>query len=198
MRRRAARAFRRARPGTACARLPAIRGSSRRRTRGRAALIALVATAGAVALTTAGLPQRDPAPTDRSAHGSGDPGHPALAHPAVPDPPPPTAFAALAARNKPGARPASIRRPTVSTRRVKAQGWPYRNTFPKEVSGSMTTAGITGIAICEGVLRARKRGRGLMRKLVAAREAGFAWLHRNFDVRFNTNASSAGWYYYYL
>jgi hypothetical protein len=63
MRRRAARAVRRAGPGTACARIPATRGFSRRRKWGRAALIALVATGGAAALTTADRPQREPAPT---------------------------------------------------------------------------------------------------------------------------------------
>ena len=108
MRRRAARAVRRAWPGTACARIPATRRFSRCRTRGRAALIALVATAGAVALTTAGLPQRDPAPTDRGADGSGDPGHAALAHAAIPDPSPPAASVALTTRTPAPTAPATL------------------------------------------------------------------------------------------
>ncbi len=68
--------------------------------------------------------------------------------------------------------------------------------------GSMTCAGITGLAICEaGVLETP----GMKRvKLLAdsrrARDDGFAWLAQNFAVRQHAGAieRQRHWYYYYL
>ncbi|MCP3920261.1 MAG: hypothetical protein GY711_32445 [bacterium] len=64
-------------------------------------------------------------------------------------------------------------------------------------TGSMTTAGIGTLALCE--IHLRKAGAvptDLEPKLGAARRAGLAWLDANFSVE--TNPRSGAWLYYYL
>ena len=112
------------------------------------------------------------------------------------------------------------RRPSSTKRRggrstiggVKAAGWAYikasekvKLLFPEPPTGSMTTAGLTGVTLCEAVLRStgkkkrnnRKQRNPVETKLSAARQAGLAWMLRNFSVRTN-RYSNVGWYYYYM
>ncbi len=113
------------------------------------------------------------------------------------------ALEAGAAKGKGQARTAAARRGGRRTGRgVKAAGWSYlgRNDTslqPEPATGSMTTAGLTGVTICEAVLRNQKKGRDLLSKLAAARQSGLAWILRNFSVRANVH-NSVGWYYYYM
>ena len=113
------------------------------------------------------------------------------------------ALAAEADQGKAQARTAAARRGGRRTGRgVKAAGWTYlgRNDTslePEPATGSMTTAGLTGVTICEAVLRSMRKGGDLQSKLAAARRQGLAWMLRNFSVRANTH-SNVGWYYYYM
>lgn len=116
------------------------------------------------------------------------------------------------ARRDPGLKD-KIPRRTISKRAVKPGGWPYINTHQRGTqagggarrparqgmpnSGSMTTAGITGVTICEAVLRTRRQGRGMLRELQEAREAGLGWLLENCSLRSNVR-STLDFYYYYL
>ena len=91
-------------------------------------------------------------------------------------------------------------------RQTEARGWPYRTTparaggrgaaRPKLPTGSMTCAGVTGVTICEAVLRRRKTGAAVAAELREVRDEGYAWLSKYFSVRHNEN--KPGEYYYYL
>ncbi|MHC4896315.1 MAG: hypothetical protein ACYTGW_04330 [Planctomycetota bacterium] len=94
---------------------------------------------------------------------------------------------------------------------IRAAGWSYikaranlKLQFPEPPTASMTTAGLTGIALCNAVLSSGKKGKRskrqtnpLQSKMERARQAGFAWMLRNFSVRTN-RYSNIGWYYYYM
>ena len=62
----------------------------------------------------------------------------------------------------------------------------------------MTTAGITGLVICDAALRGANQGTSQLRsKIRAAIDSGFAWLARNFTILKNPRGSNR-WHYYYL
>lgn len=70
---------------------------------------------------------------------------------------------------------------------------------PAEVAatGSMTTAGVGTLAICELQLRAAGAlDPGLAAELAAARRAGLDWFGERFSVE--TNPAMGAWHYYYL
>ncbi|MBI5363788.1 MAG: terpene cyclase/mutase family protein [Planctomycetes bacterium] len=67
----------------------------------------------------------------------------------------------------------------------------------REATGSMTTAGIGVLAICETELaRARMLDGELERELPRARAAGWRWLDEHFSVE--TNPPGGPWLHYYL
>ncbi len=69
----------------------------------------------------------------------------------------------------------------------------------KPVSGSMTTAGMASVAICQDELWGSRRFTPDMRKLSrrSIRDA-LAWMQDNFDVQRNPGEPTGGWHYYYL
>ncbi len=95
---------------------------------------------------------------------------------------------------------------TVSTMYARACGWSYHG--PKSdgelspVYGSMTAAGITGLAICQAALEDYpnvKRPK-LQGEASRARADGFAWLAQNMTMRYHAGAidRQPRWFYYYL
>jgi len=110
-------------------------------------------------------------------------------------------------------------RRTVSGRLTKATGWPYvgqrsagRGTAPgggrgggrgggvnmtPRLTASMTTAGLTGVTICQAVLGASKKGGKLLGKLEKSKRGGFAWMMHEFSVRINKNNGKHFHYYLY-
>ena len=101
------------------------------------------------------------------------------------------------------------RRRTVRARRVKPAGWPYLAPKPRRLAqgvetprgqvltGSMTSAGITALTICQAVLgqeRKLKKERGKMQ--LAVRQ-GYSWMLNNFSVRKNKHGRSFHFYYLY-
>jgi hypothetical protein len=89
------------------------------------------------------------------------------------------------------------RRTVTRSAGVRPRGWGY-TTKNRGVSGSMTTAGITGLVICGAALRASKKGTVQLRaKMNLAIQQGFAWLARNFSVT-NNPGGNQRWHYYYL
>jgi len=105
------------------------------------------------------------------------------------------------------------RQPSRGTRKtttggIRVAGWAYikqepnlKLQTPEPPTASMTTAGLTGIALSNAVLSTGKKGKrknhSLQTKLEKSRQAGFAWLLHNFSVRTN-RYSHMGWYYYYM
>ena len=83
----------------------------------------------------------------------------------------------------------------------RARGWSYLPD-PPVATGSMTTAGIAVLAICNDALMRPKRVSaytGKMERDVArAVQDGFAWLDVNFDVTKNPGRGAPAWHYYYL
>ena len=75
-----------------------------------------------------------------------------------------------------------------------ARGWGY--TGPQGVSGSMTAAGVTSVAICVSELKGNRWG-SLPDAGEKAMWDGIAWLGKNFSVKDNPRGSPA-WHYYYL
>lgn len=77
---------------------------------------------------------------------------------------------------------------------VQANGWSYRDGREENgwapTWGSMTCAGLAGLAVCESGMRAKKGSRRspAMRAATKAREAGFAWLARNISTRVHPGA----------
>jgi hypothetical protein len=88
---------------------------------------------------------------------------------------------------------------------ARANGWSYYE--PKDQGetaptwGSMTCAGITGLAVCEAGMAdvAQKRPK-LLADCRRARDDGFAWLAQNLTVRQHAGAieRQQHWFYYYL
>jgi hypothetical protein len=83
------------------------------------------------------------------------------------------------------------------TEPARARGFRYRPEEP--VTGSMTTAGLACLAICQDELWTSRRfgpdARARTRK--AVRDA-LAWLQDNFDVTKNPGLPGGGWHFYYL
>jgi hypothetical protein len=61
----------------------------------------------------------------------------------------------------------------------------------------MTTAGLTGVTICQAVLHGQRKGGTLHAKLTDARRAGLAWMLDKFSVRTNRNNGRHLHYYLY-
>jgi hypothetical protein len=95
---------------------------------------------------------------------------------------------------------------TVASSPSRANGWSY--TSPKHggtesgIWGSMTCAGITGLAICQAALLDYEdvKRRKLQNDASRARNDGFAWLAENLTVRYHPGAMTRQrrWLYYYL
>jgi hypothetical protein len=83
----------------------------------------------------------------------------------------------------------------------RARGWCYMRDHPL-ITGSMTTAGIAVLSICNHCLKQPERWGGytddLERKVKRSVQDGFAWLDKNFAVDKNPPAGSPAWHYYYL
>ena len=79
--------------------------------------------------------------------------------------------------------------------RSKAKGYGYSTTgFPY---GSMTCAGITGLALAESMLRRNKKTNKKQRgKTDKALLSAFAWLYENFSVRKNPRRDNDHYFYY--
>ncbi|MBM4062728.1 MAG: hypothetical protein FJ265_16770 [Planctomycetes bacterium] len=95
---------------------------------------------------------------------------------------------------------------TVARTIARASGWNYEG--PKSEGeltptwGSMTCAGISGLAICEAALQdygGLKRIR-LQQDMARARSDGFAWLAQHMTLRCHAGAieRQQAWFYYYL
>ncbi len=95
---------------------------------------------------------------------------------------------------------------TVSTLYARTLGWSYEG--PKSggeltpTYGSMTAAGITGLAICQAALEdytGQKRIK-LQNDASRARNDGFAWLAQNMTMRYHAGSidRQPRWFYYYL
>ena len=95
---------------------------------------------------------------------------------------------------------------TVASAPSHANGWSYIN--PKYsgaengIWGSMTCAGITGLAICQAALLDYQdlKRRKLQNEASRARNDGFAWLAKHMTVRYHPGAMirQQRWLYYYL
>jgi len=95
---------------------------------------------------------------------------------------------------------------TVASAPSYANGWSYIN--PKYsgaengIWGSMTCAGITGLAICQAALLDYQevKRRKLQSEASRARNDGFAWLAEHMTVRYHPGAMirQQRWLYYYL
>ncbi|HEB52489.1 MAG TPA: hypothetical protein ENI87_04445 [bacterium] len=87
-----------------------------------------------------------------------------------------------------------------------ANGWSYMhaegNGAEAGIWGSMTCAGITGLAICQAALLDDPQSRHpqLQAAATRARHDGFAWLADNLTVRYHPGAMTRQnrWFYYYL
>lgn len=79
-----------------------------------------------------------------------------------------------------------------------AAGWHYANR-ENQATGSMTTAGVSSLTICDAVLHQTKRRPKEVssNRLRAAMKSGLAWLELNYEVRTNPGADS-NWRLYYL
>jgi hypothetical protein len=76
-----------------------------------------------------------------------------------------------------------------------ARGWGYQPG--REATGSMTTAGVSSLAICRSHLLGKAVFKGdLSAKTERALNDGLAWLNVNFSVK--GNPPGGGWHYYYL
>ena len=106
-----------------------------------------------------------------------------------------------------GAAAQGSRRTVVRGRKITGSGWPYkvrgstgggrRGGFAPStpLTGSMTTAGLTGVSICDAVLRSLKKGGTVLGQISKSKETGFAWMLHNFSVRDNPNGRH---YHYYI
>lgn len=82
--------------------------------------------------------------------------------------------------------------------RVPPRGWGYAR---EDATGSMTTAGISGLTLCSAGLRMFDKGNPkLLRGMDTAVRSGFLWLQDHFTVRGNPGATHAwnSWHLYYL
>ncbi len=65
------------------------------------------------------------------------------------------------------------------------------------LTASMTTAGLTGVSICQAVLGSAKKDRRLLAKLENSKREGLAWMLHEFSVRINKNYGKHFHYYLY-
>ncbi|MFQ5504589.1 MAG: hypothetical protein ACE5F1_07325 [Planctomycetota bacterium] len=79
-------------------------------------------------------------------------------------------------------------------RGVEARGYGYHD--PSSPTGSMTCAGLTGLAICRHWLSRGRRSSRMDGRLREASRAAFAWLFQNYDVRANPRTARHYFYYY--
>ena len=93
---------------------------------------------------------------------------------------------------------------TTWTEKARARGFRYIPKAAavaglKPVTGSMTTAGMAGVAICQDELWASRKFTPEMRQRSrrAIRDA-LAWMQDNFDVARNPGEPEGAWHYYYL
>ncbi len=101
---------------------------------------------------------------------------------------------------------------SVETRVAQVRGWRYRwpysvgggkstqtvNPGPDDKpSGSMTTAGISSLAIIHSELLKKRRYQNKIRDVSRAINDGFAWLSENWSVESNPGGKQE-WHYYYL
>lgn len=91
--------------------------------------------------------------------------------------------------------------PTGSAPTAAPRGFCYTLPGSEPAYGSMTCAGVAGLALCAGALDDGKgRSSPLDGKLDSALRAGFAWLSANRSVRWNPGPAPhrSEWYYYWL
>ena len=84
-------------------------------------------------------------------------------------------------------------------KKVQPSGFGYQDG--NDLTGSMTTAGVSGLSLCAAALRAQKKGSPkLLNDLDAGVRSGFAWLEQNLSVRRNPGPIHAwgSWNHYYL
>ena len=89
-------------------------------------------------------------------------------------------------------------RTRASGQKLQPRGWGYRDADP---TGSMTTAGITGLTVCSSALRLSKKGNAkLLAECDQAIRAGFVWFQQWMTVRHNPRPThgDASWHLYYL
>jgi len=80
---------------------------------------------------------------------------------------------------------------------ARVRGWTYIGSKPSGHTGSMTTAGITGLAICRAALQNAEKGtRKELYEIDKAITDGFAWLDKNFTVQENPGRGGAHHFYY--
>jgi len=95
---------------------------------------------------------------------------------------------------------------TVSRSNARANGWSYYESKSEgewvPSRGSMTCAGITGLAICQAALQdhANLKRPKLQGDATRARSDGFAWLAQHLTARYHPGelAHQQQWFYYYL
>lgn len=83
--------------------------------------------------------------------------------------------------------------------KLQPVGWSYQQGGPP--TGSMTTAGISGLTVCASAMRMQKRGNPkLLKEIDTALRGSFLWFERNLTVRHNPGPRHAwgGWFHYYL
>lgn len=84
-------------------------------------------------------------------------------------------------------------------KKVQPAGFGYQEGH--DLTGSMTTAGISGLSICAAALRAQKKGtQKLFADIDAGIRSGFAWLEPRLTVRRNPGPAHVweNWHNYYL
>lgn len=89
------------------------------------------------------------------------------------------------------------RRGSVESYRMDARGWNY-TSGKRQAYGSMTCAGIAGLAIGRSQLRVQRQlSKSEATKIDRAMLSGIAWLQANFEVSRNPHGPDR-WLYYYL
>jgi hypothetical protein len=83
------------------------------------------------------------------------------------------------------------------TERARARGFPYAQGDGRS-TGSMTTAGLAGLMICQSELWKTRRFTGELRERTRnAIRDGLAWMQQHYDVTENPEGGPQ-WHYYYL
>ena len=120
-------------------------------------------------------------------------GGPQVARVPDPKPRPPGAPGAKKKRYADPAHPPKL--PPAKT--DQARGFPY--TLGREMTGSMTTAGLSSLAIVKAMLLERNALKpGLRTQLDRGIWDAIAWLTHNYDLESNPGAPGRLWQYYYL
>ena len=84
-------------------------------------------------------------------------------------------------------------------KKVQPSGFGYQDG--NDLTGSMTTAGVSGLSLCAAALRAQKKGAPkLLSDIDAGVKSGFLWLQDHMTVRRNPGPLHAwqSWHLYYL